>query len=214
MADARQERRIAWAARLGAVLVRMLGRTWRFRVTHADEVARFRAAGQPIVFTLWHGELLPLLYYHRGQQVAILVSEHSDGEIIARIARSLGYRTVRGSTSRGAARALLGLSRVVEEGSDLAITPDGPRGPARSFASGALVVAQRAGAPVIGAAALADRGWRLGSWDRFLIPKPFARVRIAYAESFLVDADSARGADAYVDRAQAAMRAAEERARG
>lgn len=214
MADARRERRIAWSARLGALLVRALGRTWRFRVEHDDEVKRLRESGRPIVFTLWHGELLPLIYFHRGQRVAILVSEHSDGEIIARIARNLGYTTVRGSTSRGAARALLGLTRVLEEGSDLAITPDGPRGPAKSFATGALVVAHRTGAPVIGASAVVDRAWRFKSWDRFLVPKPFARVRVAYADAFQVEADSARGAEAYVDRAQASMAAAEERARG
>ncbi|HVX38985.1 MAG TPA: lysophospholipid acyltransferase family protein [Gemmatimonadaceae bacterium] len=213
MAD-RRERRIAWAARLGALFVRAIGATWRIRVAHDEEVLRLRAEGCPIVFTLWHGELLPLIYHHRGERVAILVSEHSDGEIIARIAQRLGYRTVRGSTSRGAARALLELSRVLEEGTDLAITPDGPRGPAKSFAVGALVVAQRAGAPVIGASAFVSRGWRLGSWDRFLIPKPFARVQIAYAPSFRVAGEAAREAEGSMDRALAAMASAEERARG
>ena len=91
-----------------------------------------RAAKQPIIFSLWHGHLLPLLYHHRGEGVTVLISEHGDGEIIARIAERLGFRTVRGSTSRGAARALLGRRACVEQGGDLAITPDGPRGPARS----------------------------------------------------------------------------------
>ena len=82
-------------------------------MTHDDAVARLRARRrQPVIFALWHGQLLPLLWHHRGEGVAVLISEHRDGEIIARIAEALGYRTVRGSTSRGAARALLGLSRV------------------------------------------------------------------------------------------------------
>ena len=150
----------------GVWLVRLLGWTWRIRVTHDDDVRRLRAAKQPIIFTLWHGQLLPLLYHHRGEGVAVLISEHADGEIIARIAESLGYRTVRGSTSRGAARALLGLARVVSEGHDLAITPDGPRGPANRSRRAALIVAQRTGAPIIGAAASTSSAWRLKSWDR------------------------------------------------
>jgi lysophospholipid acyltransferase (LPLAT)-like uncharacterized protein len=193
-------------------IVRVLGRTWRFTVTHDQDVRRLRGAGQPIVFTLWHGQLLPLLYKHRGERIAVLISEHADGEIIARIAEALGYRTVRGSTSRGAARALLALARVIEEGYDLAITPDGPRGPAKSFAPGAAIVAQRTGAPVIGAAASARLRWNLGSWDRFLIPRPFATVHVAYSDAARVMASDARGAAAEVDRMRELMAIAEQRA--
>ena len=141
--DARAERRITWIARIGAVIVRLLGRTWRIRVSNDADLRRLRAAGQPIIFTLWHGEMLPLLYHHRGEGVAVLISEHGDGEIIARVAAGLGFHTVRGSTSRGAARALLALTRTLEAGRDLAITPDGPRGPAKSIAPGSAVDPQR-----------------------------------------------------------------------
>ena len=143
----------------------------------------------------------------------MLISEHGDGEIIARIAESLGYRTVRGSTSRGAARALIELAREVEDGHDLAITPDGPRGPAKSVAPGVAVVANRSAAPVIGAAVFAPSAWRLKSWDRFLIPRPFARVSIAYSDSALIDAGDSREAALEADRVGAMMREAEARAR-
>lgn len=211
----RHARRIAWLVRAGVWLVRILGSTWRIRVTNDDGVRRLRAARQPIIFTLWHGELLPLLYHHRREQVAVLISEHGDGEIIARIAERLGYRTVRGSTSRGAARAILELARVLGDGHDLAITPDGPRGPAKSFARGALVVAQRTGAPMIGAAVAVSSAWRLRSWDRFMIPRPFARITIAYSDAARVEAkrgSSAREAVEEVDRMRGAMAAAEARA--
>ena len=102
-----------------------------------------------MIFTLWHGELLPLLWHHRAQDIAVVISEHRDGEIIARIAESLGYATVRGSTSRGGGRALIGLMRALEEGRDGAVTPDGPRGPAHVFAPGAAIAAQRTGAPLV-----------------------------------------------------------------
>jgi lysophospholipid acyltransferase (LPLAT)-like uncharacterized protein len=208
----KRERRIARIAGLGVWLVRALGWTWRVRVSDDTEVRRVTAGEMPVIYSLWHGHLLPLLYHHRDQGVAILISEHSDGEIIARIATSLGYRTVRGSTSRGAARALLGLSRVLSEGGVLAVTPDGPRGPAKSYAPGVAIVAQRTGAPVIAAAVSAKWAWRLKTWDRFLIPLPFARVRVAYSDAVRIAASDAREAAEDVDSLRAAMAEAEQRA--
>jgi lysophospholipid acyltransferase (LPLAT)-like uncharacterized protein len=125
--------------------------------------------------------MLPLLWQHRGQGVAILISEHGDGEIIARTALSLGFQTIRGSTSRGASRALIGLIRHLEGGGEVAITPDGPRGPRGEFAPGAAVAAQRAGAALLMVRASTRRAWHLRSWDRFIIPKPFARIHISYS---------------------------------
>jgi lysophospholipid acyltransferase (LPLAT)-like uncharacterized protein len=207
-----RERRIVWASRVGVWLVRALGWTWRFHVTHDETVRQLRAAGKPLVFSLWHGQLLPLLYLHRKRGVTVLISEHADGEIIARIAMSLGYKTVRGSTSRGAARALLGVVRVIDDGGELAITPDGPRGPAKSYAAGVAVVAQRSGAPVIAAAASARSAWRLNTWDKFLIPRPFATVRVAYSEAVQIETADTREAVAEIDRLRAAMDLAEQRA--
>ncbi len=89
-----------------------------------------------MVIVLWHGELLPILWAHRDQGIAVLISTHADGEIIARICESLGCRTVRGSSSRGGVRALLELVRELEQGHEVAITPDGPRGPRRAIRLG------------------------------------------------------------------------------
>ncbi len=210
--DEKRERRTRRIVSAGVWFVRAIALTWRFRVRDDEELRRLRAERKPVVFALWHGQMLPLLYHHRGEGVSVLISEHGDGEIIARIAMRLGFRTVRGSTSRGAARALLGLVRELEEGHDLAITPDGPRGPEKSFAPGALIVAQRSGAPIIPTVAVASSGWRLGSWDRFLIPKPFARITISYGPAIRFETSSARDAIAESERARSAMLAAEERA--
>jgi len=212
--DTRRQRRISRWSRLGVLLVRALGRTWRIRVSHDDAIRNLRAGKTPFIFSLWHGQMLPLLYQHRDQGVAVLISEHSDGEIIARIAASLGYRTVRGSTSRGAARALLGLTRVLKEGGELAITPDGPRGPAKSIAPGVGIVAHRANAPVVGVGVSASAFWRLRTWDGFMIPRPFARVRVAYSDVVEIEAVDARTASADVDRLRVAMELAEQRANG
>jgi hypothetical protein len=183
-----------------------LGATWRIRLINAEgSVERLRREHRPIVFALWHGDMLPLLYHHRNEGVSILISEHRDGELIARIAESLGFRTVRGSTTRGASRALVGLARELGAGHDVAVTPDGPRGPARSFAPGALIAAQRARAPVVAVAVGAGRAWRLRSWDRFLIPKPFSSVRIAYSNPVTLDALHPRAAAQETPRFQTLM---------
>jgi len=206
MGGAERERKLRWTVRLGVPLVRTLGRTWRIHVVNAERsVDALRRARQPIVFALWHGDMLPLLYQHRDEGVSVLISEHRDGELIARVAESLGFRTVRGSTSRGASRALIGLVRELAVGRDVAITPDGPRGPARSFAPGALIAAQRAGAPVIAVGLSVKRAWRLKSWDGFVIPKPFARVNIAYSDPVQPAATSARAAAAETSRFQSLM---------
>jgi len=204
--DRSRERRMRWTVRLGVPLVRLLGKSWRIRlINNVTSVDALRRQGRPIVFALWHGDMLPLLYHHRDEGVSVLISEHRDGELIARVAESLGFRTVRGSTSRGASRALVALSRELAAGRDIAITPDGPRGPARSFAPGALIAAQRARAPVVAVGVAADSAWRLGTWDRFKIPRPFSQVRIAYSDPVTVNAGSAREAAEDTARFQALM---------
>lgn len=192
---------------LGGGLIRLLASTWRYRVVNEEELTRLRDSNAPFVFSIWHGQLLPLLWHHRGQGVAILVSEHKDGELIARFAEALGYGTIRGSSSRGAAGALLGLVRALSEGREVGITPDGPRGPACSYAPGAAVAASKAGALILPLAAHANGAWRLNSWDRFMIPRPFARVTVAYGTAVRLPGD-ARAAAAETPRLESAMNAA------
>lgn len=201
-----RSRRSRWLAAAGSVLLRVLARTWRIREVNAEGVHVARRRHQPLIFIFWHGRMLPLLWHHRGQGATVLVSEHGDGEIIARIAHTLGYRTVRGSSTRGGGRALLGMVRAVQEGGDTAFTPDGPKGPAERFSPGALIVAQRTGAPLVPVAAGAARAWRLGSWDRFLIPKPFSRVVVAYGDPTPCGAPTPREAAAEAPRFEAALR--------
>jgi lysophospholipid acyltransferase (LPLAT)-like uncharacterized protein len=199
------ETRLRWIVPAGTTLLRLLAMTWRMRPVDDEAMRVARASGQRVIFTLWHGELLPLLWQHRKQGVAVLISEHRDGEIIAQIAHRLGYTTVRGSTSRGGSRALIGLMRAIEGGRDAAVTPDGPRGPAHVFAPGAAIAAQRTGAALVPVRASASRAWRLKSWDRFLIPKPFATVRVAYGPPTTVDASSPREAAEQAPRLQALL---------
>jgi len=203
------ERTRAWKlsaiVMFGAFAIRALAVTWRYRITNEESYRALRARSEPFIFAFWHGQMLPLLWRHRGEGVAVVVSSHRDGEIIARIAEHLGFRTIRGSTSRGAARALLGIVRELENGAEVAVTPDGPRGPAQKFASGALVAAQRVSVPIVGVAAAASRAWRLRSWDRFMIPKPFSRVNVVYAPPTSVDAPSSREAESQASTFEALL---------
>ncbi|HJQ20182.1 MAG TPA: lysophospholipid acyltransferase family protein [Gemmatimonadaceae bacterium] len=210
MSAASDERRLRWIATAGGLVLRALAHTWRVRFINPEIVRELRDRNESWIFVLWHHDILPLVWTHRHRNVSVMISEHRDGELIARIAQSLGFRTVRGSTSRGAARALLEASREAESGHTLAITVDGPRGPRHSVAPGALVIAQRAGKPMVPATASASRAWTLKSWDRFVIPKPFARVIIAYGSPIRIAADSARdAADAdQIERVRSAIDAA------
>jgi lysophospholipid acyltransferase (LPLAT)-like uncharacterized protein len=193
---------------VGALLLRALATTWRFRITNDDGLRTLRSQRQPFIFAFWHGQMLPLLWVHRSEGVRVVISSHRDGEIIARVAEHLGYGTIRGSSSRGAARALLGIVRELQGGTEVAVTPDGPRGPARKFASGALVAAQRVGAPIVGIGVGARRAWRLKSWDSFMIPTPFTRVNVVYTAPTTVTASSSREAEDEAPRFEALLSAA------
>jgi lysophospholipid acyltransferase (LPLAT)-like uncharacterized protein len=139
-----------------------------------------------VVFTLWHGRLLPCTYHHRHQDVVTLVSHHRDGEYITRLVQKWGYTAVRGSSSRGGLDALRELVKHLRAGRSVAITPDGPRGPRERMKPGPLLAAQLTGAPIIPTVSGASRAWYFGGWDRFLIPKPFARLQVLYGEPVFV----------------------------
>lgn len=204
---------VDWRVRLllplGFFLAWLLVHSWRIRVRNAEGWQRLRAEKKPWVFTLWHATLLPAAFQHRHEGVAVLVSQHRDGELIARVLAAWGSTTVRGSTTRGGSRALLAMIKELERGTVVAVTPDGPRGPALEFQPGALVAAQRANVPVVPLVVHADRAWRLKSWDRFMIPKFFARVTFAYGAPTFVGGTSPREAAAESPRFEALMREAQ-----
>lgn len=186
--------RVAVISALGGVVLRLLGLTWRVRREGGQEFDRMLASNEPFIVVFWHGEILPVTWVHRHRGIAPLISRHADGEIIARIVEGLGYRTVRGSSTRGGVRALLEIAQRVSEGITVGFTPDGPRGPRHVFAPGALIVAQRTGRPIVALGATASRAWRLRSWDKHLVPKPFATVTVHYSEPRFVKAADAREA--------------------
>jgi lysophospholipid acyltransferase (LPLAT)-like uncharacterized protein len=186
------ELRFESAGVLGAGLVAALFATTRATRIGRDHYERFRREGRPVMFVFWHGQLLPLVHYHRHEGIVVLVSDHEDGEYITRVIERSGFGTVRGSSTRGGTKGLKGMVRAARAGRDLAVTPDGPRGPRGEFKPGALLAAQMADLPVIPISVRTSSGWRFRSWDGFLVPKPLARITIEYHEPRWVPGDADR----------------------
>ena len=175
---------------IGWILIRILGMTWRFTTLHEEAEEKARAYGHPSIYALWHGRMLPLVYRYRSRNAYALVSQHMDGELAVRLVHKLGYRTVRGSSTRGGVRGSQDLLRVLQAGSEAAIMPDGPRGPARKVQPGVLRLAQLSGCPIIPISASASKRYTVKSWDSFIIPKPFARCVVVYGTPVDVPTDA------------------------
>jgi lysophospholipid acyltransferase (LPLAT)-like uncharacterized protein len=166
-------------AAAGAPLIRALGATYRWRVDGFSHYEAIVASGKQPIFAFWHGRILPATLFWKNRGIVVLTSRNFDGDWIAGIIRRFGYRTARGSTSRGGARALVQLRRELFEGHPAAFTVDGPRGPAEVAQPGAIFLAGATGHPILPFHIESDRFWTMGSWDRTQVPKAFSRVAIA-----------------------------------
>lgn len=178
----------ALGARFLRLFLDLLAATWRVEIVGGEHAERLRAAGGRLIYAVWHRGLLAPVWHHRTQGITLLVSGHRDGRLLAETAAGWGYQVVHGSSTRGGVGGLRGLVRMLERGDPVATTPDGPRGPARRAKPGLLAAARRTGAPILPVAAHARPAFAARSWDRFLIPLPFARVRIVYGPPLHVDA--------------------------
>lgn len=140
----------------------------------------------PVIFALWHGRLFFPMYCRRDLGIYVLVSEHRDGGMIASALGGAGFRTVRGSTTRGGAKALVQLVRLVRQGEKVAFTPDGPQGPRWKFQPGAVYLAAKTGLPIVPITGSASRAHYFGSWDSFQFPLPFSRGVLNIGEPYFV----------------------------
>lgn len=182
---------------IGALLIRLLGMTLRFREI-GDPGSYADANPETRVYCLWHRSLLSIAYHFRKRRIAILISPSFDGELITQTIRRLGYTPVRGSSSRGGASGLLGMQTALDRATGsackyAAFTADGPRGPVYLAKPGGVKLAQLVGGGVGIFYAAPDRAWELRSWDKFLIPKPFSTIIISWQPPVPVaeDADAA-----------------------
>ena len=179
---------LAVAPWLYTALSRLLFATCRVRVHGAENLERCEAQAKPFVGVFWHYSVFTAveLIRGRGRGWGAMVSASQDGEFIARILARQGVVPVRGSRNRGGLSALKGLIGLLRQGCNAAIVADGSRGPARIMQAGAILLAGKSAAPILPMVVAADRYWAFRSWDRTLLPKPFARLDLWYGEPMTV----------------------------
>ena len=173
--------RARWLIGFGYQLIQLWVRTLRFELDDRGDIVRL-GRQRPFLFAVWHNRLLLLPSVFRRflspRPAAALISASHDGDLLAAMVERFGYGTIRGSTSRKAASALLRLTEVFAEGTHLVITPDGPRGPVYQLGQGIIFLAQKCNAAIVPANMEYSSCWRFKSWDRFILPRPFSKVRV------------------------------------
>lgn len=189
--DIRGTRRSALFGSLIGVLMKILGSTLRLTLRDEAGIGKSKPALAPCIYLLWHNRFLVVPYawqqITQGHRSAVaLTSASKDGDMVARAMAAFGLGAVRGSSSRRGVAALVGLKRALQDGHDICLTPDGPKGPRYSLQPGVLILAQATGAPVVPIHIRFHSAWRLGTWDRFVIPKPFSRVEVTFANPIAV----------------------------
>src|SRR3990172_4939124 len=158
--------------------IRALGGTMRFEEVNSEFLKSFMESGAPIIGAFWHGRLLmmPMAYQNKkGRKVSFLVSPHRDGQIVGKALEHFGFRPILGSTKRGGSAALKEMVEAIQEGYDVAVVPDGPRGPRFQAQFGVIELARRTGRPVIPLTFSASKKKIFRTWDRFLLPSPFSK---------------------------------------
>lgn len=192
--ETRRGRALHWiAGRLLRLIVGGLGRTWRVEIVGGRDVydALLRDSS-PSLLAFWHNRsvmaasLLPRHVHRRGRRLALLVSQSRDGELLVALARAWDLHLVRGSTTRGGRGALWSLLKAIRSGLSPVVVPDGPTGPVYEVKSGVLLLSQATQTPIVPLGLAADRAWHIRSWDRLIVPKPFARVTMVWGERWTV----------------------------
>jgi lysophospholipid acyltransferase (LPLAT)-like uncharacterized protein len=197
---------ISWA---GNLAIRLIGPTLRFAVSR-EQGAPPTLDTRPVIYCFWHRCVFPAAYLWRGREIRVMTSQSFDGEYIARIIKKLGFVPVRGSSNRGAVRALLGMRRDTEQGWTVAFTADGPRGPRYVAKPGPVQLARATGVPLSAFHIAVERAWVLNTWDAFMIPKPFSRALMRVARQTVIPSDAG---DQDLERSHAELQASLDRVR-
>ena len=177
---------ISWA---GYLAIRIIGPTLRVSYTYEPGTEN-EPSTRPAIYCFWHRCVFPSAYLFRNNGIRVLTSRSYDGEYIARIIERLGFRAVRGSSSRGALPSVRELQRDLERGAFVAFTIDGPRGPRYIAKPGPIHLARMTGAPIFCFYVAVERAWILRTWDAFMLPKPFSRIHCYVRAPIKVAADA------------------------
>jgi lysophospholipid acyltransferase (LPLAT)-like uncharacterized protein len=185
--EIRDDRKAKVLGTIAGWLMRCWSRTLRFEIIDQSGVITPGNIDTPVIFALWHNRIftIPPIWWRTGgnfRKTVVLTSASHDGSMLAHAMAVFGLGAVRGSSSRRGVAALVGMKRSLREGCDVCITPDGPRGPRYHFQPGVVKLAESAKTPIIPIHAAYESAWRLKTWDRFVIPKPFSRVKVTFGE--------------------------------
>jgi lysophospholipid acyltransferase (LPLAT)-like uncharacterized protein len=173
----------------GYWFIRLIGPTLRVCVSR-EEGAQESVDQRPVIASFWHAGIIPATYVCRDFGIRVMSSNSYDGEYMGRIIQKFGFVAVKGSSSRNAVRALLGLRRALEDGWTVAFSLDGPRGPRHKVKPGPVALARSSGVPLSPFNMALDRAWVLNTWDRLIIPKPFSRVLMRFGTLIVVPTDA------------------------
>lgn len=177
---------------LGSLYIRFVYATSRWQVINGGHAQALWDSGQPFILAFWHGRILMMPKSWRASvPIHMLISQHRDGQLIARTVSHFGIETVAGSTTRGGSAALRSMLKSLKSGQCVGITPDGPKGPRMRASSGIVNLAKLAGVPILPATFSTSRRKLLGSWDRFAVALPFSRGVFVWGDPITV----ARNAD-------------------
>ena len=201
--EIRGNRQSAVLGTLAGCVMKLWSLTLRYQIEDRCGITQPGNHAEPVIFALWHNRIfaIPPVWWKtggRGRRSVVLTSASKDGAILSAAMAFFGLGAVRGSSSRRAVAALIGMKRALKSGQDVCITPDGPRGPRYSFHPGVVKLAESSGAAIIPIHAHFSSAWRLNSWDRLVIPKPFSRVRVIFDERLVVPPKL--GEDAFQDQ--------------
>ena len=189
-----EKKKISWKHVIGSTLAywytMFLGWTTKIYWFKSEEALKFDREGQNYIFGVWHNQQLFLLSPYLGQKICALISLSDDGEYIARCLPHFGMKAVRGSTTRGGARALIKLKNIAEAGYHPMLTPDGPRGPIYKVQHGILFLALKTGLPIIPVGTALSHKIKVGSWDKMRVPLPFGKTALTYGKAVYVRSDA------------------------
>ena len=175
---------------LGYILVSLIGATLRYRVEGWEDFQRDKDEGKSLILSFWHNQILLATHYFRYRGIVVMSSFHRDGIYTSQVIGRFGYAIARGSSTKGAVRALLEMKRHLEQGRDVGFTADGPKGPVYRVKPGPVWLSQRTGAPIMPFHVQPEKYWELKSWDRFRVPKPFSRTLVKIGRLFVVPPES------------------------
>lgn len=169
------------------VLINVLCKTLRFRIININSPNKLLDEGKNFVVAFWHGKMIVPWYLHRNKNFAALVSLSEDGDILSSVLNKWKYNVVRGSSHKGGSNSLDNMIELAKQNYSIAITPDGPTGPPEKMKAGAVVLAKKTNIPLVLVGVYVNKKFVLNNWDKFQIPKPFAKVTVKYSEPVFVD---------------------------